>query len=156
MVVATNSSIAGPSGSRRPDPRTLTTLPEVLSALSAVESEEAEISTASTAAHEDSVFLGSYIPRSLNEVYDPERDVAALKRGEGKNLIYADTIGLVEPGDKSPQIFSSPQAGSDESEDGESDSENENEKEDGLLEPQQASRRRTAHIFLAAMFVFPT
>lgn len=48
MVVATNSSIAGPSGSRRPDPRTLTTLPEVLSALSAVESEEAEISTSLT------------------------------------------------------------------------------------------------------------
>jgi RIO kinase 1 len=48
-------------------------------------------------AHEDSVFLQSYIPRSLNEVYDPERDVAAINRGEGKGLIYADTIGLVEP-----------------------------------------------------------
>jgi RIO kinase 1 len=46
-------------------------------------------------AHEDSVFLHSYIPRSLNEVYDPERDVAAINRGEGKGLIYADTIGLV-------------------------------------------------------------
>jgi RIO kinase 1 len=51
-------------------------------------------------AHEDSVFLQSYIPRSLNEVYDPERDVAALNRGEGKGLIYADTIGLVEPSSK--------------------------------------------------------
>jgi RIO kinase 1 len=47
-------------------------------------------------AHEDSVFLQSYIPRTLNEVYDPERDVAAINRGEGKGLIYADTIGLVE------------------------------------------------------------
>ncbi|KAK7469275.1 Serine/threonine-protein kinase rio1 [Stygiomarasmius scandens] len=49
-----------------------------------------------SAAHEDSVFLQSYIPRSLNQVYDPERDVAVLKRGQGKSLIYADTIGLVD------------------------------------------------------------
>lgn len=47
-------------------------------------------------AHEDNVFLRSYIPRTLNEVYDPERDIDVLKGGEGKNLIYADTIGLVE------------------------------------------------------------
>ncbi|KIJ17842.1 hypothetical protein PAXINDRAFT_72195 [Paxillus involutus ATCC 200175] len=49
------------------------------------------------AAHEDSVFLQSYIPRTLNEVYDPERDIDVLKGGEGKKLIYADTIGLVDP-----------------------------------------------------------
>ncbi|KAI3608032.1 atypical rio rio1 protein kinase [Moniliophthora roreri] len=48
-------------------------------------------------AHEDAVFLQSYIPRTLNEVYDPERDVALLKRGDGDRLIYADTIGLIEP-----------------------------------------------------------
>jgi RIO kinase 1 len=47
-------------------------------------------------AHEDEVFLRSYIPRTLNEVYDPERDVGVLARGEGKNLIYADTIGIVD------------------------------------------------------------
>lgn len=45
--------------------------------------------------HEDSVFMRSYIPRTLNEVYDPERDVGALRRGEGENLIYKDTIGIV-------------------------------------------------------------
>lgn len=49
----------------------------------------------STATHEDSVFLRSYIPRTLNEVYDPERDVRALARGEGEKLIYKDTIGIV-------------------------------------------------------------
>jgi RIO kinase 1 len=48
------------------------------------------------AAHEDSVFLHSFIPRTLNEVYDPERDVEKLKRGD--DLIYADTIGLVPIG----------------------------------------------------------
>ena len=47
--------------------------------------------------HEDNVFLRSYIPRTLNEVYDPERDIDVLKGGKGKGLIYADTIGLVEP-----------------------------------------------------------
>ncbi|TFK40806.1 RIO1 family-domain-containing protein [Crucibulum laeve] len=46
-------------------------------------------------AHEDSVFMRSFIPRTLNEVYDPERDVEKLTRGEGEGLIYADTIGLV-------------------------------------------------------------
>ena len=50
----------------------------------------------SQTAHEDSVFLRSYIPRTLNEVYDPERDIDALKGGEGGKLIYANTIGLVD------------------------------------------------------------
>jgi RIO kinase 1 len=54
-----------------------------------------------TSAHEDSIFMQSYIPRTLNEVYDPERDVEKLKKGEGKGLIYADMIGLVEPSKKS-------------------------------------------------------
>jgi RIO kinase 1 len=49
--------------------------------------------------HEDSVFLQSFIPRTLNEVFDPERDVAKVKRGEGDRLIYAKTIGLVTPSD---------------------------------------------------------
>ena len=49
-----------------------------------------------TSAHEDSVFLQSYIPRTLNEVYDPERDVEALRKDGSKSLIYLKTIGLVE------------------------------------------------------------
>lgn len=47
-------------------------------------------------AHEESVFLRSYIPRTLNEVYDPERDIDFLRGGEGRKLIYANTIGLVD------------------------------------------------------------
>lgn len=46
---------------------------------------------------EDSVFLQSFIPRTLNEVFDPERDAAKVKHGEGDELIYAKTIGLVTP-----------------------------------------------------------
>ena len=49
-----------------------------------------------TSAHEDLVFLQSYIPRTLNEVYDPERDVEALRKDGSKSLIYLKTIGLVE------------------------------------------------------------
>ncbi|KAJ3553838.1 hypothetical protein NM688_g3405 [Phlebia brevispora] len=48
-----------------------------------------------SAEHEDSVFMKSFIPRTLNEVYDPERDVGALNRGEGEKLIYKDAIGIV-------------------------------------------------------------
>ena len=60
----------------------------------------------SQTAHEDSVFLRSYIPRTLNEVYDPERDIDVLKGGEGRKLIYADTIGLVDssPADKEHHV----------------------------------------------------
>jgi RIO kinase 1 len=47
------------------------------------------------AEHEDSVFLRSFIPRTLNEVYNPERDVEKVRRGDINGLIYADTIGLV-------------------------------------------------------------
>jgi len=47
------------------------------------------------AEHEDSVFLRSFIPRTLNEVYNPERDVEKVRRGDTDGLIYAETIGLV-------------------------------------------------------------
>ncbi|KAG1809015.1 RIO1-domain-containing protein [Suillus variegatus] len=47
--------------------------------------------------HEDNIFRQSYIPRTLNEVYDAERDVEVLTKGDGKNLIYAETIGLTHP-----------------------------------------------------------
>jgi len=46
-------------------------------------------------AHEDAVFMRSYIPRTLNEVYDPERDVGKLRRGEGDQLIYGAITGVV-------------------------------------------------------------
>ena len=42
----------------------------------------------------DAVFAQSYIPRQLIEVYDAERDVAAVLSGKGNDLIYASTSGL--------------------------------------------------------------
>ncbi|KAI8969622.1 RIO1 family-domain-containing protein [Trametes punicea] len=60
--------------------------------------EEQSAGVTKDTAHEDEVFMRSYIPRTLNEVYDPERDVDVLTRGEGEKLIYKDTIGIVAPG----------------------------------------------------------
>ena len=67
-------------------------------------SDDAVTVGAHAAADEDSVFMRSYIPRTLNEVYDPERDVGVLSRGEGQKLIYKDTIGLVVPKDKESPV----------------------------------------------------
>lgn len=82
-------------------------------------------------AHEDSVFLRSYIPRTLNEVYDPERDVEALKKGRGKSLIYADTIGLVEPPAKSGDPIAKVRFSDNEQENAEGVDSNESEDEQG-------------------------
>lgn len=54
----------------------------------------------SSQAHEDAVFKSSYIPRTLDEVYDPERDAEILNRGDGDQLIYAGVTGIGETGSK--------------------------------------------------------
>jgi RIO kinase 1 len=46
---------------------------------------------------EDSVFKQSYIPRTLNEVYDPERDAQRVIQGEREQLIYANVAEVVAP-----------------------------------------------------------
>ncbi|KAK8858806.1 hypothetical protein IAR55_003036 [Kwoniella newhampshirensis] len=57
---------------------------------------------------DDAVFMASYIPRTLADVYDPERDVDVLKRGDGDDLIYAGVTGLKlsHPTEASPKIAS--------------------------------------------------
>ena len=45
-------------------------------------------------ADDDAVFKESYIPRTLNEVYDPERDVEMIRQGQGDKLIYATATGM--------------------------------------------------------------
>ncbi|KAG8873756.1 protein kinase rio1 [Tulasnella sp. 331] len=42
--------------------------------------------------HDDAVFLSSYIPRNLNEVLDPERDIDKIAKGEGGALIYGGAV----------------------------------------------------------------
>ncbi|GAA5944643.1 hypothetical protein JCM3775_005863 [Rhodotorula graminis] len=45
-------------------------------------------------ASDEAVFAQAYIPRTLDQVYDAERDVEKVLRGEGKGLIYADITGV--------------------------------------------------------------
>ncbi|KAJ8494791.1 hypothetical protein ONZ45_g13116 [Pleurotus djamor] len=45
--------------------------------------------------HEETIFLHSHIPRSLNEVLDPERDIAAVSKGAPGRLVYAKSLGVV-------------------------------------------------------------
>lgn len=58
-------------------------------------SQDGERATGVDAEQEDSIFLKSYIPRTLNEVYDPERDLETIKKGA--KTIYSNTIGIVNP-----------------------------------------------------------
>lgn len=43
---------------------------------------------------DDAVFMSSYIPRTLGQVYDPERDIDLVREGKGDQLIYAGITGL--------------------------------------------------------------
>lgn len=45
---------------------------------------------------DDAVFLQSYIPRTLEQVIDPERDAEKIRRGEGNDLIYGTVTGVAE------------------------------------------------------------
>ncbi|KAJ7600636.1 RIO1-domain-containing protein [Mycena floridula] len=96
----------------------------------------------SAAAHEESVFMRSYIPRSLNDVYDPERDVAALNRGDGRKLIYADTIGLVEPPPPNDSDIEEKRSTGAEEDSDESESEGSNEEDDDEFEDRKPRGHR--------------
>ena len=60
--------------------------------------------------HEEAVFMHSYIPRNLNDIFDPERDVEKLQRGEGSELLYADSIGIVPPVSAVPSLSTTKKA----------------------------------------------
>ncbi|TIA71026.1 hypothetical protein E3P91_02750 [Wallemia ichthyophaga] len=49
---------------------------------------------------DDAVFLQSYIPRTLDQVIDPERDAEKIRRGEGADLIYGTTTGVTEANER--------------------------------------------------------
>ncbi|KAJ9110133.1 hypothetical protein QFC19_001804 [Naganishia cerealis] len=53
-----------------------------------------EATSHTSLAQDDAVFMSSYIPRTLGEVYDPERDIDLLSKGKGDDLIYAGLTGL--------------------------------------------------------------
>ena len=85
--------------------------------------------------HEDAVFMQSFIPRTLNEVYDPERDVGVLTRGEGEKLIYKDTIGIVTPKESNEEKDAKPGVRFEDAEDiAESEGNNESDEEESEAE----------------------
>jgi RIO kinase 1 len=86
------------------------------------------------AQHEDSIFFKSYIPRTLNEVYDPERDAAAAQ--QGTNLIYSETIGIVDTRGKTTNKVHFV----DDKDSGKSDEEGEHTDDDDVQSSDEASR----------------
>ncbi|SCV73845.1 BQ2448_6275 [Microbotryum intermedium] len=99
---------------------------------------------------DEAVFAQSFIPRALDQVYDIERDVARVLRGEGDDLIYADLTGVARIREKEKKaaadaaavrgvqrgkgegMVSGDESGSDEEDDEDEDSE---EDEEGTPRP---------------------
>lgn len=76
----------------------------------------------------DRVFMSSYIPRNLGEVYDPERDIEIIASGKGGDLIYAGLTGLKTesksvPVEEEEAKDVRPEGGSDDDSNGTSDEE---------------------------------
>jgi RIO kinase 1 len=105
-LIEVKSASAEPRGHERADAAeskmnstTTTHAPTVLSRADIQRLEDERSALAIKGADEqldDAVFLRSYIPRNLNEVFDPERDAAKVRRGEGSDLIYGGITGVVE------------------------------------------------------------
>ncbi|KIO33433.1 hypothetical protein M407DRAFT_233075 [Tulasnella calospora MUT 4182] len=101
-------------------------------------------------AQEDAVFRSSYIPRTLNEVVDPERDAEILRRGEGKSLIYDGVIGVAARPIKEVHEVETPKVGverivadesrEDGSEEGATESDEDEEEEE---EAEEGTERRS-------------
>lgn len=58
---------------------------------------EGDADAAHEAEMDDTVFRQQYIPQTLEQVYDIERDVEKLKLGEGESLIYKDLLAQNKP-----------------------------------------------------------
>jgi RIO kinase 1 len=79
---------------------------------------------------DEAVFAQSYIPRALDDVYDPERDVQRVLRGEGGDLIYADITGVAKIHRQEAGERGEAESGSDaEQEGGDDDEESEDDEE---------------------------
>jgi RIO kinase 1 len=93
--------------------------------------------------YEDSVFMKSYIPRTLNDVYDPERDAAAAQ--QGTSAIYSGTIGIVDPKAKVHFADGEEEAGEElsdtEGEDGDSDADGSDEEDTEFKERKPRGHR---------------
>lgn len=69
------------------------------------------------------VYRQAFVPRTLEEVYDVERDAEKVGRGEGADLVYKDLLAEKKP------VEEEEEEEEDDSEDGEEDSEEETDEE---------------------------
>lgn len=95
---------------------------------------------------EDEIFMKSYIPTTLEEVIDIDRDTLIVEEGGGKNLVYADLLGTgvtasvqqmsisdsEDDGDNNKDEKTSDSEGDSEDD---SDEDSEDEEEDGKRKP---------------------
>ncbi|GAA5800715.1 hypothetical protein HPULCUR_006151 [Helicostylum pulchrum] len=88
---------------------------------------------------EDEIFMKSYIPTTLDEVIDIDRDTLIVEEGGGKNLVYADLLGTgVTASMKQLEIESDQEDGesnSDEDSNDEDNSDGDSEDENGERKP---------------------
>lgn len=85
----------------------------------------------------EAIFRQAYIPQTLNEVFDPERDIDRRNEGKANDLIYANVIGVEERA--AVQEGSSDDSGTDSASD---DSESDGGSEDGNEEGQEKKAPR--------------
>lgn len=70
---------------------------------------------------DNAVFRNQYIPRTLEEVYDIERDAEQMRKGEGEGLVYKDLLAdkiplrVPKPGEDSTEAEGSVEGSSEES-----------------------------------------
>ena len=88
------------------------------------------VNGAAGSAEEESIFKQSYIPRTLNEVYDPERDVDILTKDGADKLIYATATGMDQLGGKKKTSSAGQNLDVPEQDKGEEDESDEEESED--------------------------
>ena len=79
---------------------------------------------------DDNIFYQSYIPRTLDEVFDPERDAERLKKGEGHELIYGNVTGLTKVNDNIPSDEDIEESESDQSDDTDNSGDDDNSDND--------------------------
>ncbi|KAK7204273.1 RIO1 family-domain-containing protein [Myxozyma melibiosi] len=68
---------------------------------------------------DDAVFREMYIPQTLEQVYDIERDVAKISLGEGEDLVYKDLVNINGDGTRDEEHEDEDESGDDSDDDSE-------------------------------------
>ena len=100
---------------------------------------------------EENVFFKAFIPRNLNQVYDVERDIARLGKGQTEEILYGKLTGLqlFDSQEESDQEGDDDQEGNDQERGLDSGSSSANSSEDETshpsLSPEEQRERQKAH-----------